>query len=192
MKKLIITIAAAVIATVTASAQLSVGAGYISNPMKSTVAGVSITENYSGFYVGADYLVTKLGPVAVTPGVYFTDYKWVENITSEKLLNLEIPVNFSYGIDFGTSVRGFVYAGPTFRFGLSAKSTTGSLTEDLYKASSNFSRFNLFLGGGVGVDIVSKVRVTFGYNAGLLDRMQHESGRSLTESNLHVGVAYLF
>lgn len=188
MKK-IITILVAALAATSAFAQLDFGAGYLNNTWKQTLLGHSNSEALNGFYVGADYTVTKLGPINVTPGAYLAYSAKSKDGYKVDMFALDIPVNFSFGIDFSNDFRGFIYAGPTFEIGLSAQGKEESISVDLYKDA--MKRFDIKLGGGIGVDINKLIRVTVGYNAGLLNLCQDDD-TNWKFNQIHFGVAYLF
>ena len=197
MKKLFTTIALVALSA-TAFAQLDFGVGYLSQTMKLTASAGGYTESESesinGFYVGADYTVAKLGPVNVTPGAYLALSSKSEDGSKLNLFALDIPVNFSYGIDFSSAVRGFIYAGPTFEIGITADQKAGDYTLNMYE--DQLKRFDIKLGGGLGVDINSLIRVTAGYNAGLLNLLKKDvipgADTKYKVNQFHVGVAYLF
>lgn len=197
MKKLFTTIALVALSA-TAFAQLDFGVGYLSQTMKISASAGGYTEteseNLNGFYVGADYTVAKLGPVNVTPGAYLALSSYKEGEGKINLFALDIPVNFSYGIDFSSAVRGFIYAGPTFEIGITADEKAGDYTLNMYE--DMLKRFDIKLGGGIGVDINSLIRVTAGYNAGLLNLLKKDIypgvDTKCKTNQFHVGVAYLF
>ncbi|MCQ2155656.1 MAG: porin family protein [Bacteroidales bacterium] len=197
MKKLFTTLALVALSA-TAFAQLDFGVGYLNQTMKLTVSASGYTEseseNLNGFYVGADYTVAKLGPVNVTPGAYLALSSYKETNGKASFFALDIPVNFSYGIDFSSAVRGFIYAGPTFEIGITADEKAGDVSYNMYE--DMLKRFDIKLGGGIGVDINSLIRVTAGYNAGLLNLLKKDIypgvDTKCKTNQFHVGVAYLF
>ena len=210
MKKLIITLAIALAACTAAFAQkgLSVGAGYLDNSIKTVYTSGSTsttnTQAYGGFYGGLSYTVLSLGPgINITPGLYFasTSFKDVDTIlgvettTTGNESYLAVPVNFSYKLDLVPGTLALEpYAGPTFAYGLSSKgaTTAGSTTisSDHYDGTT-YGKFDLQVGVGLAIDIVDMIRVSVGYNMGLLDR-NSDSDYKVTTSNINFGVAYLF
>ena len=208
MKKLIITLVIALAACTAAFAQkgLSVGAGYLDNTVKTVyTSGSTTTTNartYGGFYAGLSYNVLTLGPgIGITPGLYFasTSFKGEEDlvggVTSGNESYLAVPVNFSYKLDLVPGTLAIEpYAGPTFAYGLSSKTTytlgNTSNTTDRYDGTT-YGKFDLQVGVGLAFDIVDMIRVTVGYNMGLLDR-DSDSDYKVTTSNINFGVAYMF
>ena len=211
MKKIIITLALAVAACTTAFAQLgglSVGAGYLDNTIKSVYTSGSTstttTQAYGGFYAGLSYDVLTIGPgITITPGLYFasTSFKDVDTVlgvtttTTGNESYIAVPVNVSYKLNLVPSVLAIApYVGPTFAYGLSSKGSVAvgntTTTSDHYDGTT-YGKFDLQVGVGLAFDIVEMVRVSVGYNFGLLDRDSDEDTK-VTTSNLNFGVAYLF
>lgn len=217
MKKFILTLALAVAASTAAFAQLgglSVGAGYQTNNYVSTYTNgnnsSTSTYDFGGFYAGASYTVLTLGPgISITPGIYFSSLSFsgsdtVLGVTGQKDWKesyLSIPVNFGYKINLLPGVLAIApYVGPTFALGLSSKGTNtvsvaGTSTSsdfDMYNDDdTTYGKFNVYIGGGLAIDIVDMIRVTVGYNYGLLNR---DSADNYTGKNsgVNFGVAYLF
>ena len=210
MKKLIITLAIALAACTAAFAQmgLSVGAGYLDNTVKTVYTSGSTTtttsDTFGGFYGGVSYTVLTLGPgINITPGLYFasTSYKNVDTILGVETTStgsesyIAVPVNFSYKLELVPGTLALQpYAGPTFAYGLSSKAATTAggttLSTDNYDGTT-YGKFDLQVGVGLAFDIVDMIRVTVGYNMGLLDR-NSDSDYKTTTSNINFGVAYLF
>ena len=190
----------ALAAAATAFAQfpsgLSVGAGYVSNTkkaeMKTPVSNSTETSTLGGFYINADYNI----PIAdfglgVAPGIYF-DYVTEDD---SKEGNIGIPVNFNFSIPVADIIKIVPYLGPTFQYGLFSKEDDKNVYKESKEVDMKYNHFQLFLGGGVAVDIADIVRISFGYDFGLIKRInESEAGASvkMTEKNLHFGVAYLF
>ncbi len=205
MKKIFAAAAALLmLAGANAFAQISVGAGYLNSTLDSKYNGNKVSEgargSMNGFYVGASYNL-KFGEFGIAPGIYYsflggsdkailnTDVKAVEQA-------INVPVNFNYGYNLN-GVRLFAFAGPTVQFGLSSKSTTTnsgvSVVTNYYADNSNYSRFNLYLGGGLGADLMDQIQVTVGFDYGVLNLYKgSDSKASQHRYNLKLGVAYLF
>jgi|GEM_PF-1066115 hypothetical protein len=207
MKKLFLTIVLSAAAAAGAFSQvkgLSVGVGYQSYTQHEevTLLGATVNTDYSfgGFYAGANYTVLTLGPgIAITPGLHFS-YASYTNKNNTDIQRKEswmgIPVNFSYKFNLVPKTLAISpYLGPTFSIGLSKKSTADKWnnTADLYSDDFHYGRFNLALGGGIALDIVDMIRVTFGYNQYLLDAYTGDNDVKYKRNNaVHFGVAYIF
>ena len=202
MKKVFafVAVAAAMLVAGTASAQLSVNAGFLSNTAKvhteTTALGVTKTNDTSavlgsGFYAGGSYNVELVGGLGFAPGIYFdmitkkeeTKAAGVTSTTNSTLMDINIPLMLNYKLTFGDDFAVFAFAGPDVVFGLSAKSKTviksplGETTTetDAYKKEGNankpaMTRFDLGLMFGAGVQF-SSIRFEIGYELGLLNRL---------------------
>lgn len=211
MKKFVTIIAAAAMmfSAGTAFAQINVGAGYVNSVDKTKVDDKTSTNTMNGFYVGGGYSIPIVAGLKVTPGVYYnfltkSDAASVGSIATltgdlqEHYLN--VPVSFSYGYEFTPDFKVFAYAGPTFSVGLASKTkVTGSAlgvttdkTIDNYDEDYKYGRFDVLLGAGAGVDLFGSVRVSVGYDFGLVNRYTGDADLTRHRNQLVVGVAYLF
>lgn len=212
MKKTILTLALAVASATCALAQVSVGAGYLNETSttswKSGNTTTTTKNPFGGFYVGGDYeyaIGQGLSFSAGLKGVFYSNKDVSElplnagNVTTKrKELNLVVPVMANYSYVISPELKAFAFAGPSFSFGLSAKSTVtydktpdNSSTTNLYGEDSNYKGFNLFLGAGVGVDVMNMVRVKLGYDLGLVNRSSADN-TTIKDKQWYIGVAYLF
>lgn len=208
------TLALVAVAATSAFAQISVGAGYLANTQKTAVTvGNSTTTTptaLNGFYVGADYtldLGQGLGLVAGLKGNFL--FNTEEGSITIPLLGtftgtakttevyLVVPVLANYTYALSNDLKLFGFAGPSFAYGLSSKvrSTTNTSDDvtitDNYGNNSKYGKMNLFLGFGVGVDVMSTIRIKAGYDIGLLDRHADDDTK-IGDAQWYVGVAYLF
>ena len=165
MKKVFsfVAVAAAMLVAGTASAQLSVNAGYLSGTAKShtesTLGNTTTVKDTTaslggGFYVGGSYNVELMGGLGVAPGIYFNymSKKDVRNYslpvlgdgtvtTTTKMMNINIPILVNYKLTFGDDFAIFAFVGPDIVFGINANTkvvdkfgSTETVTEnDLYK-----------------------------------------------------------
>lgn len=211
MKKIALTLALAVVSATCAMAQISVGAGYLNETSTTSWTSGNTTTTtktpFGGFYIGGDYeyaIGQGLSFSAGLKGVMYSN-KNVEELpivgdvtTKTKEFNLVVPVAVNYSYVISPDLKAFAFAGPSFSFGLSAESKTTyeadadrTTTVNLYGEDSNYKGFNLFLGAGVGVDVMDMVRVKFGYDFGLANRSSAEN-TTIKDSQWYIGVAYLF
>ncbi len=203
------TLALVAVAATSAFAQISVGAGYLANTQKSSYTSGSTTTTtatpLNGAYIGADYTIDMgqgLGLVAGLKGSFLTythttTLLGVSGTTNLKELYLGVPVQCNYSYVLSNDLKLFAYAGPTFNIGLSSKSKfTQTVTDDVtitdnYGDGSDYGKFNILLGAGVGVDVMNTIRIKAGYDIGLLDRDGRDDYK-VNEAGWYVGVAYLF
>ena len=209
MKKVLMTLALVAVAATSAFAQISVGAGYLANTQKSSYTSGSTTTTtptaLKGAYLNADYtfdLGQGLGLVAGLKGSFLTythttTILGVSGTTNLKELYLGVPVLCNYSYVLSNDLKLFAYAGPTFNIGLSSKSKfTQTVTDDVtitdnYADGSDYGKFNVLLGAGVGVDVMNTIRIKAGYDIGLLDRDGRDDYK-VNDAGWYVGVAYLF
>lgn len=195
MKKLFVTMIA-LAAAVTAFAQmpegLAVGAGYLSSDSKTKMGDVTHTETYGGFFVNADYNIHLSDALGVAPGVALDFLSKKENDVNYSFINLDIPVMVNYTFPVGDILKVIPFAGPTVQLGLSGKAKAGDNTVNLYGKDHETSRLQLYVGGGVALEIAEILRVHIGYDLGLLNRYTGDADYSAKNNGLHFGVSYLF
>ena len=210
MKKIVTILSAALLllAGTNAFAQMSVGAGYVNstNSLKFGKNSDASTTAINGFYAGVGYTLPVSSLINFTPGVYYEflankDVASVGGLTASGTLTehyLNIPLTFSVGGSVAPGIRLFAFAGPTAKFGLA--STTDSNASlagislggktDNYN-NSDYGRFDIMLGGGAGIEF-SNVRLTVGYDYGLLNRYTGSGDIFRHTSRLHVGLGFAF
>lgn len=202
MKKIFSALVAAALVSFGASAQISVGAGY-ANQISNTSIGDIDTENSSnGFYAGAEFNCPIIAGLSVDPGVYYGYLVSSQSLLDTDLVTgstqshyLTIPINFRYTLHAVDFLDVFAYAGPRFNIGLASTTKTNLLgietKYDNFGEDGTLRRFDLGLGAGIGFDLFQLVRVSAGYNWGLLDLHKSDEIRS-SNAGWHIGVAVLF
>ena len=210
MKKVLMTLALVAVAATSAFAQISVGAGYLANTQKTAVTSGSTTttvaEASQGFYAGADYtfdLGQGLGLVAGLKGAFLfvPEHEILLGAATSKTneMYLAVPIQCNYSYVLSNDLKLFAYAGPSLSFGLSSKTVTTDKTgitnsvntNDNYGDGSDYGKFNVLLGAGVGVDVMNTIRIKAGYDIGLLNRSSADDTK-INDAQWYVGVAYLF
>ena len=224
MKKVLSTILAASMMLIgtAALAQPSLGVGFLNSKttlkMSLGIGSVNPEANLNGFYVGGSYNI-PLGSsgLGVAPGLYFS-YQTANDVNlidvkvaqlkldrlSESYLSVPIDVNFM--LAFSDDVKGLIYAGPRFSYGLTSKAKYGDTVYNIYsgdlksgdyetgseylKDLADYKRFDVQIGGGVGVEFFNQFRFTVGYDLGLCDR--GPSDVEIKRNQFTVGVSYLF
>lgn len=215
MKKIFSTVLAAALMLVAtnAFAQLSAGVGYLNASDKSVYTPSKgdkvITETpLNGFYAGAQYdmpipAVSGLGLECGLYANFLFGSKHYDGLfglgagtNKYSEINLNIPVNATFGFSLAGDTNVFAYAGPIFQFGLSSTSTyvpdgnSSSKTVNDNYADPDRNRFNLLIGGGIGAQ-VSGIRIVLGVDQSLLN---YETADNYTGSRfqLKLGVGYAF
>jgi len=210
MKKFI-TILATVVMMLSASqafAQISLGAGYLNGTDKTTAGSESTSANMNGFYAGISFALPLAEDFSLEPGIYYSmmtaNKEILGNIakgnTTEQFVN--IPVYFNFGTKFSDDMRLFLFAGPTLQYGLSSQTRYAAdvpildfkadVKNDNYKDGTNYGRTNVLVGGGFGVDLMDMLRLTVGYDYGLVNLYTGSEDVKRNKSYLKLGAAYLF
>ena len=201
MKKIVCFVAAAIMAlTVNAGKPfgtgITVGAGYAMLHETCDVSGID-AANLHGFYLGGAYAYHFTNEMAIEPGLNFVfgmkskDEDGVKNKST--LLNVAIPVNFTYSFDLGDAQLTLL-AGPTLDLGILAKSKVEyagtSTSGSMFDGDGARQRFNLYVGGGARLSF-GQFGVMATYNYGLLNVYDIDNV-SYKDSRITAGVTYSF
>ena len=215
MKKIVTLLSAAMmlLAGTSAFAQMSVGVGYV-NSTDIVKFGKDQTAKGTpgnGFFAGISYTAPLPGGFSFTPGFYY-EFQSAEMAAGDSVFAvsgratehyINIPLDFSYGLDLSRDLRFFVYAGPTVNVGLASTikpSATSALIGlkldgDVINCydDQDYGRFDIMLGGGIGLDIRDNFRVNVGYDFGLLNRYTGKSSDySQHRNRFFAGIAFIF
>lgn len=192
-KSLIITLAAAAMMLVgaNAAAQVSFGFGpatrlYLQKgqDVKYTV-GVQVcfedsrrvSDNF-GYSAGVDF------------GTYGKkDYYGTGVGLSE--MYVEIPVRAKLYIPFSDEFQLFFFGGPAPSVCIGSHRVTDAGKTSWFGESSNYSRFDVMAGGGLGMELGECVKLAVGYDHGLLNRYRGEGIKGYS-SVAKFSVAYMF
>lgn len=219
MKKVLTIIATAALMLVATNsfAQAQLGAGYLNSvrSIKANADASASTSALNGFYAGVGYTLPIAGGLKVTPGIYYNvlmgsnasnvsyqDFSIfaTKGNTQEHYLN--VPVTFSIGTQISSDIKLFAYAGPTLSIGLISQTVSSSSalggavsfspsTTDHY-SDSNYGRFDVLVGGGLGVEFMKHLRFNVGYDLGLLNRYTGSGDTIMHRNQLVAGVSYAF
>lgn len=168
------------------SAQISIGGGYLRTL---TTAEFGKTSG-NGFYAGMTYRIPLAGgSISLVPGLHFTRTREPQGATSSSSFRLDnvfcvenallATVHMQWGINLSSHVRFFLYAGPSFQYGLHCQAVTGDGNQhwDLYSRNdfgAARQRWSIWAGGGIGLSFpvlsVHRVYLTGGWNYGLMNR----------------------
>ena len=193
-----------------AFAQMSVNAGYL-NSTQSFKDSNAKSINSNGAYVGVSFNLPVAGELGFAPGVY---YSMITNKSGGAGTILGIPVSASstfmehainvplylnYGMDLARDTNVFLYAGPTLQYGLASTTklaggvgeSSADRTYSNYESNSNYNRFNVYLGGGIGFQ-VSAIQITVGYDYGMMNLYKGDNATKTHRSNLKLGLGFVF
>ena len=205
MKNIVTILSAALVLLASAPvfAQPAVGAGYLNSVDVVKSGNTTNSDPLSGFYAGVSFTVPVASGINFTPGVYY-GYAAKSNATDLIITKLSgkredhfinVPLHFSYGLDLSPELRFFAYAGPSVSLGVASKvtSTVGSSSGsyDRYQENSDLNRFDILVGGGVGVEVMNMFRLNIGYDLGMLNRYNN-TNTQYRRNQLTAGVAFLF
>lgn len=212
----IIAVAAAMLATGTAKAQLGINIGYAPVTLSTETTWGNTTNtstsDMDGFFAGVNYnygLGKDLGVSFGLQGRYnaktstgsanFVVVSGNDKSTTSQIL-LDIPVLFNYSINLGNSAKLTAFAGPTFSYAVYGNTHVTSTTTILGSASTsetdytmygdNSSNERLDLTAAFGLQFqYSDFRLFGGYRMGLTD-LNNSDNVKTTTSGLFVGLGY--
>ena len=197
MKKIFSTLLAAslMLLGTQAFAQMSFNAGYLN----STLATSNTKSGADGAYAGVSFNVPLAGPVCIAPGIYYSGlfskntelFGFGTGSFQEHAINVPVYLNFAF--ELARDTKFFLFGGPTAQYGLasSVKHEVGSVTATVNNyEDSDFNRFNVYLGGGVGFQ-AGAFQVTVGYDYGMMNQYKN-TNVACHRSNLKLGVGFLF
>ena len=148
------------------------------------------------------------GTIGFAPGIqvgYFTggDVNLPFNLGKASFNEsyLAVPLDLNLHLPISEDMKFLIVAGPTLDLGLTsrAKLKDTSAEYDIYDGAlgdmTKYNRFDVLIGGGLGLDVMDAVRFTVRYDYGLINR----NGGNLTSgflkvhrSQLKLGVGFLF
>lgn len=219
MKKIIIfALAAAMLMGIgtKASAQVSAEAGYLNQALRISYSdALNRTSSLNGTYAGLFYDINEGEGLSVRTGLYYAFLTGRAEVVQGNLWgrlyehSLNLPFQIGYSVGFNNGNRGFIYAGPTFTYGLASSVNAGVLDILQIKLSNNYkhdylNRFDVKFGAGLGYELNEMIRINVGYNFGIVNQIgdglkgKDENGNAvdgklkLHRNTLNIGVAYLF
>ena len=191
MKKILVA-AILLLSCIGASAQrFGVGGGFINSSIKQNGDGDAL----NGGYVQATADLDFSSAFSVVAGLRYVytggqkDLVFFDGKTSNHTIG--VPVMAKANLFNNVDLKAFIFAGPTFYYGLSSKSNVAGAVIDHYK-NGPFNPFNVTVGGGVGLDAMEAVRFTIGYDYGVTNKYKANSSTKANTADIRFGVAFLF
>ena len=214
MKKFVLFLTCLLLTGVASRAQWSVGAGYASSSLVARVSPSDSGEKsvFYGLYAGVSYALPVAGGIRFTPGVYYeylargakAEVSALDFLGETREHYLSVPLRFEYGLALSPDLRFLVFAGPSLRLGLDSATSysigwgvrdfevvKGGLIDHNYN-DGDYSRFDILVGGGLALELLSRWRLQIGYDAGQLNRYTAERDLRLHANRLTAGIACLF
>ena len=210
MKRIITTIFAACLAlagTTVFAQNMAVEAGFgLSTTKFDYTLGHTNADLYGGT-LGISYEIPDVeGTLGFAPGLqfgYFT--KSDVNISNYANVSftetyLAVPLDFNLHMNLSGDMKLLVFAGPTLDLGLTSrvKEKSTSVEYDIYSGKlsdyTKYTRYDVLVGGGLGLDVMDAVRFSVRYDYGLVNRNGGSTSNLLEihRSQLKLGVAFLF
>ncbi len=106
-------------------------------------------------------------------------------------IHLDIPIHVKVYVPLGEKVEMCFFGGLTPEICLVSVDAHAKGTTDNFKTNPNLQRFNLLAGAGLGLEIIRHIKVSIGYDQGLVDRDKSAERKSIT-GLAKVSVAYIF
>jgi hypothetical protein len=190
MKKLLVA-SLVVLFAISANAQFKLGIKGGLNVANMKVTGED-SKSLMGFHGGliADL---SLGPIAVQPGVLFSQKGAKSSVSDDKstLNYIDIPINVMYKIGL-PGVKVLLLAGPTISYALNGKNTIGGTSSDIEFGSGEgqLKKTDMGLNIGAGIQVL-KLQGTINYTFGLTN-LSNTEGETIKNNVFSVSVAFLF
>ena len=187
----ILVIAAALLVTLPASAQIKFGIRGGANLVNMKFNnGTFDKDNRAGFYVGptVKFTVPIVGLSLDASALY--DEKTAE-VEGERLKSqsIDIPINVRYGIGLSSVANIFLFAGPQFGFNVASdKKIYDSAKEWTWKSS------NVSVNVGVGCTVLKHVEVKANYNIACTKSVEDSNNSDISAkyNSWQLGLAYYF
>ena len=185
MKKsliLILAAAAMLLAGVNASAQIGIGAGPATRLYFQKGSDVKYAV---GVQVGFEDSIRLSDWFGYSAGIDFGTYKAKDYFLHSNLTEMyvELPVRMKLYLPFSDDFQLFLFAGVAPSACLGSHLSLEKEKVNRFGEKSNYSRYDVLAGGGIGAELGERFKLTLGYDHGLLDRDKTEA------LNLHTAVA---
>lgn len=139
---------------------------------------------------------------------------YAKNTYSDYFLAIPLHVKLGFNILPDKMLRVYVFAGPTFEIGLKSEDKfsiagegeisynyyTGKLSSSsdeitdivassgLFPDQKVYGRFDVMVGGGVGIQVIRFLDIKVGYDYGLVNRYRKEVDKTVNRGQFYVGV----
>lgn len=139
---------------------------------------------------------------------------YAKNTYSDYFLAIPLHVKLGFNILPNKMLRLYVFAGPTFEIGLKSadklsiaeigeisynyytgkfSSSSDEITDivassGLFPDQKVYGRFDVMVGGGVGIQVIRFLDIKVGYDYGLVNRYRKEMDKTVNRGQFYVGV----
>ena len=137
---------------------------------------------------------------------------YAKNTYSDYFLAIPLHVKLGFNILPNKMLRVYVFAGPTFEIGLksadklsiagegeisynyytgkfsSSSDEINDIVSGLFPDQKVYGRFDVMVGGGVGIQVIRFLDIKVGYDYGLVNRYRKEMDKTVNRGQFYVGV----
>lgn len=137
---------------------------------------------------------------------------YAKNTYSDYFLAIPLHVKLGFNILPNKMLRVYVFAGPTFEIGLksadklsiagegeisynyytgkfsSSSDEINDIVSGLFPDQEVYGRFDVMVGGGVGIQVIRFLDIKVGYDYGLVNRYRKEVDKTVNRGQFYVGV----
>ena len=163
----------------------------------------------NGFFGGFSLMLPIYQNISLVPGAYYS-YLTKEDVTSfgpiSGTLTVEehyitIPLYLKFTVPVSQNFSVFVTGGPRFAAGIisstSGKGTVSGLLPtdvdiDNYKDDDTYSRYDLQLGAGGGIELLRNIQLQVTYNWGMLNKYIGDAGVIRKRNVLELSASFYF
>ena len=180
-----------------ANAQLGINAGWLNKSHSFKSDDISYSPS-NGFFAGVDLDLYLDDLFVIAPGVQFSfaesnDLMLLTNdgalFGSVQEMALSLPVKTRYLLDFSDDFMLYPFVDAALEYGLRSLYKTQENGEiDLYK-DADFKKWDVKVGGGLGVQLFECIKLECGYDFGLINRI---SGLLSHTNQLYLGLTFSF
>ena len=197
MKKILVLVlaaAAVMFAGANASAQVSIGAGpatrFYFEKGSDSVYAAGVQVNFEDSQRLSDWFGYSAG---IDLGTYRKkDYQLAGSNLTE--MYVDLPIRAKFYIPISDEFELFVFGGAVPSVCLSSHLGIGSDKNDKisrFGENSNYSRYDVMAGGGIGAEIAEHFKIALGYDHGLLDRDKSDA-KTLHTAAAKFTVSFMF
>ena len=170
-----------------ASAQISVGAGsgsrayLFTDAQGVTIVGAAPTLSVdfeANFRLARLFAVSVGADLAGVAGYHFMK----DNTKNLGEIYFNVPVRAKLYIPISRQVELYIFGGPVASLDCLSIDAHVKGTTNNFEQYPTLTRFDVMLGGGLGIEIIKHIRATVGYDYGLIDRDTNPNRR------IHTGV----
>lgn len=189
--------AAMLLAGTQVSAQVSFGFGPAARVFLANGESLSLDNAVYGVQVGLEESSRVSDYFGYSAGVELSTFKkdaYFSTASGDAGLSemyVDIPVRLKIYIPFSYDLQMFIFGGPVPSVCIGSHVLSGSSKESRFGENSNYSRFDVLAGGGIGLEAFEHLKVSLSYDHGLLNRDKNDNA-TLNSALAKFTIAYMF